>query len=240
MDFILLQLWIIILLVVFIVFVLFYRTGLHYNEADWGNKVINSIDGLIRLLCYTFHRLDTNRIELPGHGSAIIVSNHISGLDPLLMIAASNRPIRFLIAREEYNRFGLRWLFRAAGCIPVDRSGQPERALREARRALAMGEVVGLFPHGRIHLDSDPPRALKAGAAKLAKVSGVAIYPCRIEGVKGAGHTLLSLLWRSKVSMRVFSPIQCDAEVVDCMESLAQLLNSTIDSNLSSSEAVNG
>jgi len=74
------------------------------------------------------------------------VSNHVSGLDPLLLIAATRRPLRFVIAREEYERWGLRWLLHAVGCIPIARGRNPRSALSAARAALEAGEVVALFP----------------------------------------------------------------------------------------------
>ena len=79
-------------------------------------------------------------IPLPETGAAIVVCNHISGLDPLVLIAATPRPLRFLIAREEYERFGLQWLFRLGKCIPVERDKRPELAMRAALRAIENGE----------------------------------------------------------------------------------------------------
>src|SRR5690606_17846252 len=98
------------------------------------------LDGLNRIFCRRFHRL-TGRIDLPERGPVLVASNHVSGLDPLLMIAASRRPLRFIIAREEYERWWFTWLFRAIGCIPIDRSRNPHVAFYAARRALAAGEV---------------------------------------------------------------------------------------------------
>ena len=129
------------------------------------------------LFCRYVHRFEYQLIPLPEQGGALLACNHISGLDPFLLIAASPRPLRFMIAREEYERFGLRWLFRRAHCIPVDRECQPERALREALRALDAGEVVAVFPQGGIHLESQGHRKLKGGVVRLAQKSACSIYP---------------------------------------------------------------
>jgi 1-acyl-sn-glycerol-3-phosphate acyltransferase len=169
------------------------------NRIDWGSRWLNWVDGFIRLLCVRYHRLRLVDLPLPDSGPAIVVSNHISGLDPLVMIACSRRPLRFLIAREQYRRFGLTWLFRAAGCIPVDRERSPEKALRQAFKALRAGEVVALFPHGKIHLDSDPPRRTKAGASRLAVISGAPVIPLRIGGVAREGHVISSVFTRGRV-----------------------------------------
>src|SRR5688500_11612253 len=92
------------------------------NKADWGNKWLNRLDGLNRIFCRRFHRLRHGKLSLPEEGGALLASNHVSGLVPLLLIAASRRPLRFMIAREEYERWWLKWLLRAVGCIPVERS----------------------------------------------------------------------------------------------------------------------
>ena len=189
-----------------------YRGVKKYNYADWGHGWLNILDGINRLFCYKYHRLNTCQIKLPTSGCAIVAGNHVSGLDPLLLIAASPRPLRFLIAREQYERFGLRWLFRATGCIPVEREARPERAFREALRHLQRGEIIAIFPHGKIHLDSDPPRSIKAGVIKLAEMSGCYVYPARLEGIRGQGLTLLSVPLRSHATVTVFPPLYCDGE----------------------------
>jgi 1-acyl-sn-glycerol-3-phosphate acyltransferase len=224
-------------IVVFILFPLlaiFTWRSLQFLErnknADWGSRGLNYLSGLNRWFCTRYHRLNGIQIALPRSGCAILASNHVSGLDPMVLVAASNRPLRFLIAKEQYERLGLTWLFRDIKCIPVDRKARPERAFREALRALEQGEVVALFPHGKIHLDSDPPRALKAGVVKLAQLSGCPIYPVRIDGVKGEGQIVRAVFRRSKVRLRASAPLhyhpsqakQCLAQIARHIESAGE------------------
>jgi len=199
------------------------------QRSDWGKGWLNFLDGLNRIYCRRVHELDDLQLEIPDAGPAIVVSNHVSGLDPLLLIAASHRPLRFLIAREQYRRPWLTWLFRAAGCIPVDRQRRPERALREALKTLRQGEVVALFPHGKIHLDSDPPRRLKPGAAKLAQATGAPLIPVRITGVRGAGHVLPALFFPSRIQVHTYAPIDCTGlGTQQILHRLALVLNRTV------------
>jgi 1-acyl-sn-glycerol-3-phosphate acyltransferase len=192
------------------------------NVVDWGGPWLNRLDGLNRLFCKHYHRLQHNSILLPEQGGALLASNHVSGLDPLLLIAAARRPLRFMIAREQYNRFGFTWLFKAIGCIPVERDRRPEQALREALRVLQAGEVVAMFPHGRIHLDSDPPRPLKRGILKLAQIAQCSIYPVRVEGVRGEGQVVSAVLMRSHAHLASYPPLPyTDA---DGLERLGPLL----------------
>ncbi len=194
------------------------------RTADWGARWLNVLDGFVRDFCLRYHRMKGDMLPLPESGGAIVVANHVSGLDPLLLIASSRRPLRFIIAREEYERFGLRWLFRAVGCIPIDRDARPDRALRTALRALADGEVVALFPQGGIHI-AETPALLKRGVARLAQRSGALVYPAHIDGVRGAGQTLLAVLMRSRAHMRVFEPFPCSDEGSECLEHLSTLLH---------------
>ena len=185
-----------------------------YNTINWGSPVLNFFDGLFRLLCIHYHRLEHQHLTLPETGSAIVASNHVSGLDPFLLIAASSRPLRFMIAREEYERFGLKWLFKAGGCIPVEREKRPERAMREALRALAEGEVVAIFPHGGIHLEDHPPKKLKGGVIRLAQLSDSMIYPVRVTGIAGKGHVVRGVLFRAHAHLETLDLLQADANGV--------------------------
>lgn len=175
--------------------------------ADWGRPWLNRLDGLNRIFCRRFHRLKAHAISMPASGAALVVANHVSGLDPLLMIAASPRPLRFLIAREQYDRWWLRWLFDAIGCIPVTRHAPAPRALARARAALERGEVVALFPHGRMHLDHEPPIPLKRGVIYLAAQTGAPIVPMRLDGVRGQGLTVSAVLLRSRARLQGFPPL---------------------------------
>ncbi len=202
------------------------RAARQANRVDWGGSWLNLLDGLNRLFCYRYHRLNVTGIRLPRSGPAILVSNHLSGLDPLLLAASARRPLRFLIARGEYERFGLKWLFRAIGCIPVDRARRPEKALRAALRALERGEIVALFPHGGIHLQGDPPRRLKAGAARLAELTGSRIFPVRISGIRGAGGVVSGVLLRSRAQIKLFAPIESrNRNTAELLEQIDRVIN---------------
>jgi len=178
-----------------------------YNHTDWGKKWLNLLDGINRWFCYKYHGLNADLIRLPETGGGILASNHISGLDPLLLAAACPRPIRFMIAREQYDRFGLTWFFRSIGCIPVERDKKPERAFREALRQLHAGEILAIFPHGKIHLDNDPPRKIKKGVIRLAQISGCQVFPARLEGVRGQGQLIMAVPRRSQARIKSFEPI---------------------------------
>jgi 1-acyl-sn-glycerol-3-phosphate acyltransferase len=218
--------WLITLLMV-IVFIIY--CGHKAAKVDWGGPAVNWVDGLVRLLCKYLHRLPPTDIALPKTGAAIVVANHVSGLDPFLLIAACRRPLRFLIAREEYERPLLHWLFKASGCIPVDRGGRPELALRQALRALKEGEVVAIFPHGTIHLDSDPPKKIKGGVARLAAWSGAAIYPVRIDGVGAQGQVVLAAIIPSHVILSLKEIRYCQPDqLTECLAYISKAIETPV------------
>lgn len=217
------------MIVYFVLFLLIafsiWLIGIVTAEANWGGPSVNWLDGWTRIICRYIQRLSDQKINLPESGPAIVVANHVSGVDPLLLIAASKRPLRFLIAREEYERPFVSWVFKKAGCIPVDRSGRPEQALRQALRALQQGEVIALFPHGKIHLDTDPPRKIKGGVARLASWSGAPVFPVRIDGVTAQGRVFTAPFVPSRVVLTMGTPLQCTTELMDeCLQDIIRAI----------------
>ncbi len=199
--------------------------GFRANQADWGSRGLNLLDGWLRLFLKYYHRYHYTPVDLPEQGAALLAGNHISGLDPLMLIAACRRPVRFMIAREEYERFGLRWFFRAGGCIPVERSGKPEKAFHDALAALNKGEVIGIFPEGGMHLSSHPPKQLKRGVAVLAELTGAPVYPVQVSGSAAEGHVITAVVKRGHARLQVFPPMDCGAlGRTVCLEKLGALL----------------
>lgn len=201
--------------------VVLFIIGHKNHVADWGGFTINVIDGWIRVYCRYFHRFIYQPIPVSEHGATLLACNHISGLDPFLVVAACRHPIRFMIAVEEYERFGLQWLFRLAGCIPVERSGRVESAFNTTLSALHQGEVVLLFPEGGINRTSQPLNKLKQGIIKLAKMAEVPITPLRLEGIRGQGHTMPAFVLPSQSRLTLLPELNCENKTDK--EALAQL-----------------
>ncbi len=198
------------------------------NVADWGSKWKNRIDGLNRLFLISYHKCHIDPVPLPEQGPALVVANHISGLDPMMMVAACKRPVHFIIASEQYYRFGLNWLFRLGGCIPVDRSSRDDSAFRAALQALHEGKVIGLFPEGGMHLPGKGPKRLKRGVARLAKLSGSPVYPMHVSGVSLPGHVLPAVIWPNQARLESYPPMTCESmEEGECLAQLAQLMRNS-------------
>jgi len=191
------------LLLIFIII----KVGRKYNLTNWGHPVTNIVDGWLRFYCQHFHRQGDFQIALPDDKKLILVCNHLSAIDPFLIIAATNRPIRFMIAKEEYEKPILNRLFKAAGCIPVDRGGRVEGAFRSALRAINAGELVAVFPQGGIHSQQTPRTRIKPGIIKLSQLSGCTILPIRINGLAAPGSMVKCIFKRSRIFLDVSQPL---------------------------------
>ena len=118
--------------------------------------------------------------NLNRRGPFILAGNHTGFLDGPLVIAACRRPVRFLVAQKVFNWPGVGRSVRMAGAIPV--KGDARRsAFEEALNRLRRGEVIGIFPEGKLTEDGNI-RPFRRGATRLHMESGVPIVPFIIHG----------------------------------------------------------
>lgn len=141
--------------------------------------------------------------SVPAAGAAILACNHVSVLDPVLLIASNTRTISFIIAQEYYANPVLRPFLDAVGCIPVRRDRRDQSALRQAREVLAAGRVLGLFPEGGIQRDAT---AAKAGIAWLVQESGAPVIPVHVSGATQYGSDLATYMHRQRPRLRYGAP----------------------------------
>jgi len=162
-----------------------------------------------RCFCRGWHRLSKQAVTLPD-GPLILVGNHLCGLDPLLIQAAVNRPISFLMAREYYQAMNyLRWGFDLVGAIPVSPGGANRQSLAQAMDVLRAGNVLCLFPEGA----ANPPiplHRIMPGAALIARETGAPIIPFRVSGVWPFDHINLwrPFYRRSRAKITVGEPLE--------------------------------
>lgn len=191
------------LVLIFIVYLISFVTHCsNASQANWGSCWLNLLDGAFRLYARRVHHFDPVVMELSKTQGVILASNHLSGLDPTLVCAAVDRPVRFLIAREQYDRKTLHWFFKWIGCIPVDRGSHPDKAFYAAHQALQKGEVIGMFPQGHIQIPGVDKLSLKRGVFLLALMAKVAILPVRLSGIAGTG-LIVSALWTPSKHARI-------------------------------------
>ncbi|PKG47323.1 MULTISPECIES: acyl-[ACP]--phospholipid O-acyltransferase [Halomonadaceae] len=106
---------------------------------------------LLSFLLTRRYRVDVHGLQnLPAQGGVLLLGNHISWVDWAMVQIASPRPVRFVMLKSVYQRWYLRWFFKALGCIPIERGSGAEQALADVASQLNAGEVVCLFPEGAI------------------------------------------------------------------------------------------
>ncbi|QQC44194.1 1-acyl-sn-glycerol-3-phosphate acyltransferase [Schaalia meyeri] len=123
----------------------------------------------------------TGEENLPADGGFLLVSNHLSSVDPLCLcwyFMKRDTAVRFLAKKSMFSVPVFGWIIRGMGLIPVNRDSDPAAVLAPARAALEGGEVVGIYPEGTLTRDPDEwPMQFKSGAARLALDTGVPVIP---------------------------------------------------------------
>ncbi|QEH33713.1 1-acyl-sn-glycerol-3-phosphate acyltransferase [Aquisphaera giovannonii] len=174
------------------------------------------IRGPIRLLhwlmigyCCLLHRLRSNLPSpLPETGPAILIANHTCGIDHMLLQAASNRILGFMIAREYYEWPKIHWFCKLVRCIPVNRDGRDIHATRAAIRALEAGRVVPIFPEGRVTAASGRVLGpMRPGTAYIAVRTGVPVIPAYLRGTPETDQIGESLVTPSRSEVRFGPPL---------------------------------
>lgn len=133
----------------------------------------------------------TGRENVPESGPVLLVSNHLSGFDTILIPSFAPRKVQFLAKASLFSSGLGRWFFTRIGAVPVYReaSSAAQAALDSGRRVLAAGNVFAVFPEGSRSRDGRLYRG-KPGAAWLALETGAAVVPVGLIGTsrKFTGH----------------------------------------------------
>jgi len=156
----------------------------------------------VRLLLRLFTRCNVEGLEfVPREGPFLLISNHLSMIDPPVLGALLSRRITFMAKEEAFRHPFLGPIVRWYGAFAVKR-GRPDRqALRTAMEVLRAGGVVGMFPEGHRSKTGRLNKAF-AGSAMVARMAGVPILPVAIVGTDRV-RSPLSLLRRPAITLRV-------------------------------------
>jgi len=114
-------------------------------------------------------------------GPVILVGNHTSKLDAILLIGSTKKTITFLGKHLLFKGIG-KYYFKALGVIPVNRTIKDKSVIPSSVLALEEGKTISIFPEGTINKTDDVIMPFKIGAVKIAKLTGVPIVPLVING----------------------------------------------------------
>jgi 1-acyl-sn-glycerol-3-phosphate acyltransferase len=145
---------------------------------------------LVWLLVHSVYRLRVSGDEhIPEAGPALIVANHVSFVDAMIIMAACRRPIRFVMDHHIFRLPLMSFVFRTGRAIPIatarDDPALLARALDEIAAALAAGELVALFPEGGITADGEI-QPFRPGVGRILERSPVPVVPLALRGLWGS------------------------------------------------------
>ncbi|OEE68034.1 acyl-phosphate glycerol 3-phosphate acyltransferase [Enterovibrio norvegicus FF-33] len=171
---------------------------------------------IIWVLSHSVYRVQHKNLQhIPEQGGALLVSNHVSYVDALLLAGACPRPIRFVMDEDYYHLPVLHYFFRTTRVIPIKlTSGSIRCALNQVKQQLEAGELVCIFPEGQLTSDGDM-QPFKRGIDLILKQTPVPVIPIALKGLWGSyfsregGRALLKFprLCRSNVEVVAGSPV---------------------------------
>lgn len=145
---------------------------------------------IVWMLIHTVYRLDAKGLDnVPEEGPAVVVCNHVSFVDALVITAACRRPIRFVMDHNIFRTPILSFVFRTNRCIPIapakENPALLEKAYEDIATALAEGDLVGIFPEGRI-TDTGEMYPFKNGIRRIVERTPVCVVPMALRGLWGS------------------------------------------------------
>jgi len=136
--------------------------------------------GLAPIADWYFSLRGEGHDRLPA-GPFILAANHSSMLDWLFVARFVARPVRFVLSREFFDQWGFTWAYRSLGVIPIRDGAIELSAVRQLLTTLKRGEIVGVFPEGRITRDGALAPG-EPGIIAMAARAGVPIVPVGVHG----------------------------------------------------------
>ncbi|MFT3856115.1 MAG: MFS transporter [Aquabacterium sp.] len=130
--------------------------------------------------------------HLPTDGAAILVCNHVSFVDAVILGICSPRPMIFIMDHRIFKTPGMGWFFRTVKAIPIAPQKEDpqayERAFERARQVLREGELLCLFPEGAITRDGSL-QPFKAGIMKILETDPVPVIPSALHNLWGSSFS---------------------------------------------------
>jgi 1-acyl-sn-glycerol-3-phosphate acyltransferase len=183
------------------------------------------------LLIHVLYRLDVKGLErVPETGPALIVCNHVSYMDGLLIGGTVRRPIRFVMYWKIFKIPVMSFIFRTARAIPIaGRKENPEmmeRAFAEVDRELAAGELVAIFPEGALTRDGEIA-GFRPGVERILESRPVPVIPMALRGMWGSlfshsdggiGRARLPKRFRARVALAIGEPVPPELATAEYLE----------------------
>lgn len=191
---------------------------------------------LIWMLTHTIYRVKHDGLDnIPEEGPCVLVCNHVSYVDALIMAGAIRRPVRFVMFKPIYDMPVLNYIFRTGKAIPIDsKTRNPQiydQAFERIAAELDAGEVVCIFPEGKLTTDGEIDE-FRNGIEKIIARNPVPVVPMALRGLWGSffshkdGKALAKLPKRfwSRVELVAAAPVTPEAVSAPSLHSTVQAL----------------
>ena len=165
------------------------------------------------VLINTLYRIRVRGLEaIPERGPALLVCNHVSFMDPMVIMGCVRRPVRFVMYYRIFETPVIKYLFKAAKAIPIagrkEDAALMERAFAEVDRELAAGNIVCIFPEGGITRDGTMQR-FRPGVERIIAQRPVPVVPLALRGLWGSIFSRAdTALGRLRLPRRFWSQIE--------------------------------
>jgi 1-acyl-sn-glycerol-3-phosphate acyltransferase len=145
---------------------------------------------LVWLLTHSMYRVDHRNLEaIPDEGPAVLVCNHVSFVDALLIAGSVRRPVRFVMYYKIFRIPVLNFIFRTAGAVPIAGRNEDaetyEKAFARVAEYLREGELVCIFPEGMLTLDGEM-NEFRSGVERIIEETPVPVIPMALQGLWGS------------------------------------------------------
>jgi len=186
---------------------------------------------IVWMLIHSIYRLEKTGLEqVPDEGPALLVCNHVSFVDALVIAAACRRPVRFVMDHQIFRIPVLSFVFRTGKAIPIASAKQNpammERAFAQVSRALGEGDVVAIFPEGRI-TDTGELYPFRPGVQRILAANPVPVVPMALRGLWGSffsrkGGAAMTKPWRlrpfAKIGLAAGALVPAGAATLEALQ----------------------
>jgi len=185
---------------------------------------------LIWCIVNTLYRIRKDHLErIPREGAALIVCNHVSFVDALVIAACSRRPVRFVMYYKIFQAPVLSFIFRTGKAIPIagrrENFDMMEEAFAEISKALKQGDLVCIFPEGKLTRDGKMD-AFRPGVERILATDSVPVVPIALRGLWGSFFSYkygaamtrpFRRIW-SRIALIVGEPIPAEQATLETLQ----------------------
>lgn len=186
------------------------------------------------MISRSFYRLKVvGRENLPEQGGILLICNHVSYMDSLIIMAASHRRVRFMMYYLIHRFKPLHWLFKAAATIPIAGKRENPQVFNEAfdivSESLKNGEQILIFPEGKLTTDGEIG-TFQRGAEFILKRDPVPVIPLYIDNLWGSFFSRYEGLFKGKprkfranITLYIGKPLAADATIQEMFTAVKAL-----------------